>query len=147
MAGGTGEGAALLDQIRGRDDGGGHGGAASRRGFYGYIDRGDLPGVGGGPVALPQVGRRLVGEVRVVEVDEGDGDLTVLVLCRLVLRLTGSLPFACLAGFLLFGQPLLTLLLLCQRLLLALLLLRLLLLLLLLILLLLFLFLFLFLGF
>ena len=29
------------------------------------------------------------------------GTLTVLVLCRLVLRLTGSLPFACLAGFLL----------------------------------------------
>ncbi|HUS21216.1 MAG TPA: phospholipid carrier-dependent glycosyltransferase [Aeromicrobium sp.] len=28
------------------------------------------------------------------------GTLTVLVLCRLVLRLTGSLPFACLAGFL-----------------------------------------------
>ena len=29
------------------------------------------------------------------------GTLTVFVLCRLVLRLTGSLPFACLAGFLL----------------------------------------------
>ncbi len=29
------------------------------------------------------------------------GALTVFVLCRLVLRLTGSLPFACLAGFLL----------------------------------------------
>jgi dolichyl-phosphate-mannose--protein O-mannosyl transferase len=28
------------------------------------------------------------------------GTLTVLVLCRLVLRLTGSVPFACLAGFL-----------------------------------------------